>query len=341
MNANITDVARRAGVSIATVSRCLSENYPISKETRKKVMDAVEALNYVPNFLASGLKNKQVKLIGLLLPNLSNNVVLSIAESISEAAGKRGYRILYACSENRIDVEKEFLDLFRSSLVDGIIAATVMKNDKYFQGLKAVNIPVVLFDRYVGNGNIDWVGEDCYSASYELTNYLIENGHRRIAFVKGIKDVSISTERHQGYLDALKNAGIEAIPELQIEGEFSEKVAFEKTFSLLRDTRPDQKPTAIYASSSMMTKGVLNAVMYSGLQVPEDISVASYGEPEATGAWSKVTCIRQNAVEIGRLISELVIRRIEDNLNEDTDANSECIKVPTQLIKGETVKSLL
>jgi LacI family transcriptional regulator len=339
LKSNIIDVAKLAGVSISTVSRVLKDNYPVSDKLRKRVQQAVEELNYTPNFIASSLKSKQVKILGVVLPNLRNNVIMTIAESITSEAKRQGYMTLFACSENNEELEKIVLNLFRSSLVDAIIAATVLKDDSVFKELQAINIPVVLFDRVLGD--IDWVGEDGYRASYDITKYIISKGHRRIAFVKGVEDITISKERYKGYLDAMRDAGMPVIEDLLLQGDFREDKAFDLVKSMLMHIEKDKYPTAIYSASSVMARGAMNAAIECGLEVPKDISIASYGDLELPkNTRPRITCIKQNAYEIGVLITDLAIRRLEEKESKKKRTGSAHIVVPVTFVEGESIKEI-
>lgn len=336
---NINDVAKLAGVSISSVSRVLKDNYPVSIETRKKVLDAVQELNYSPNIMASSLKSRQVNLLGVILPNLKNNVIMSIAQSITEEAKNYGYMTLFSCSENNVEIEKVLLNLYRSSLVDAIIAASVMKDDSIFKNLQNDNIPVALFDRAVGN--IDWVGEDGYSASYDMTQYIINRGHSRIAFIKGVQDTSISKDRYRGYLDAMKDSDLEVIPELQLPGDFKEDLAFDLVMELLSSMDRKNYPTAIFTANSNMARGAINAVLEAGLEIPGDISIASYGDldlPKNTSP--RIACIKQNEKEIGKLITDLIMRKIEYKTDKKKLMSGTRIIIPVTLVEGQSVREL-
>lgn len=337
MNANINDVAKLAGVSIATVSRVLKDNYPVSDKTKKKVVAAVQELKYTPNFIASSLKSKKMNILGIVLPSLKNNVIMNIAQSINVEAGKCGYTTLFACSENNEDLEKMIINLFRSSFVDAIIAASVMKDANIFEDQTNINIPVVLFDRAVGN--IDWVGEDGHSASYEMTQHIIKKGHKRIAFLKGVSDITISVERYEGYVDAMADAGLPAIPELQLGGDFREDKAFDLVKNLLNSMDKKDYPSAIFAANSLMAKGAINAILEHGLSIPSDISIASYGDldlPKNTRP--RITCIRQNEKEMGRLANELVMMRLEEKNTKQKRKDPIRIVVPVTFIEGESIR---
>jgi DNA-binding LacI/PurR family transcriptional regulator len=338
VKSNIIDVAKLAGVSISTVSRVLNNNYPVSEDARKRVLDATAALKYTPNFIASIMKSRQVNMLGVVLPNLNNNVIMSIANTLMTEAKKSGYTTLFACSENNGEKEKTILNMFRSSLVDAVVVASVLKDDLIFRELQASNIPVALFDRMIANSDTDWVGEDGYRASYEMTKYIIGKGHQRIAFLKGVSDVTISIERYNGYLDAMNEAGIKIAPELQLQGSFQEDRAHGIVLRMFKNMERKNYPTAIFSSNSSMIKGAMNAIHECGLRIPEDISVASYGDLDLPkSVRPSITCIHQNTLEIGKTLNNLIMRRLDEKYANKTRLNPMRIIVPIQIYKGDSV----
>ena len=337
----ITDVAKKAGVSISTVSRVLRGSSPVSDDKTRKVLDAVNEINYMPNFMASRMKNGEVNLIGVILPNLLNTVIMRIAEVILSENKKKGYQTLFACSENDAQKELAILDLFRSSLVDGVIGASVLKDSQIFKNMEAVGIPVILFDRIVGD--IDWVGEDSYQASYDMTKYIIRKGHRRIAFIKGVEGTSISNNRYDGYLHALRDFHVPVIPELQLQGNFREESAYRLVSKLLHTRSKKDYPTAIFSANTNMTVGAMNAILEQGLSIPDDISIASYGDPEfPLSLHPHLAIIRQHYNEIGRLLSDRIAQKLEkeDSSTIEKSITSLRILVPTTFVEGESIRDL-
>ncbi len=330
--ARITDVADRAGVSIATVSRVLHRNYPVSDETRTRVSNAIKELNYTPNFMASRMKNRKDRLIGVILPNLLNDTVMHVAEVLLSELRKKGFLIFFACSENNKQVELSILELFRSSLVDAVVASSVLSNAEMFKTLESQGIPVVLFDRYLGE--IDWVGEDGFQASYEMIKYIINRGHRKIAVLKGLGGTSISLNRYNGYLAALNEAGIAVNPQYQLQGDFSEKLAYELTRDMLSNLKQEDYPTAIFCANSNMAIGAIDAINEAGLRIPEDISIACYGEiviPKYLRP--RPSCVRQDYRELSKQICRLIVEKIE-KLNDEAD---EIPKSPARIVVGTTI----
>lgn len=341
MGPNINDVARLAGVSISTVSRVLNNNYPVSDDTRKRVLDAVSSLKYTPNFIASVMKSRQVNMLGVVLPNLNNTVIMSIASTLMTEAKKSGYTTLFACSENNGDKERTILNMFRSSLVDAIVVASVLKDPQVFQEMQAADIPVALFDRQVGEGDIDWVGEDGYHATYDMTAHMIAKGHQRIAFLKGVSDVTISIERFNGFCDAMSDAGLSVPSELVLQGSFREDKAYDLVLRLFKNLDRDSWPTAILSANSTMIKGAMNALHDFGLRIPEDISVASYGDMDLPkGVKPCVACIHQDVREIGRALNNLIMRRIDEKYAHKTRLKPMKILVPIELHFGDSIRDI-
>ena len=342
MRSNITEVAKLAGVSISTVSRVLKGDYPVSEKARESVEAAVKELNYTTHFIASSLKSKQNKILGVIIPSLRNNVIMSMSEAIETYAMEHGYITLFTCSENNAEIEKKFLNLYSSSMVDGIMVATVIKDDSVFNELKAINMPVVLFDRRIDSSSIDFVGENGYTASYEMVSYLIKKGHRRIVSVSGVEDLSVSIERYNGYLDAMRDAGIPIDPRYQLCGNYREEIAYREVYSLLKNLRKQELPTAIFSANSLMTKGTANAILACGYSIPNDISLASYGHLDLpSGVRPLMACIKQDPDTIGKEVVSQVIKRINEKNQKLPHSDTVSIKVPTIFFEGESIRDLL
>lgn len=337
----ITDVAKKAGVSISTVSRVLRDSSPVAEDKKRKVLETVREIHYMPNFMASRMKDSSVNLIGVILPNLVNTVIMRIAEVILSENKKRGYETLFACSENDENKELAILDLFRSSLVDAVICASVLTDCRVFSNMEAVGIPVVLFDRIVGD--IDWIGEDSYQASYDMTKFVIDKGHRKIAFIKGVGGTSISNNRYDGYLHAMKDFGISTIPEFQLQGDFREELAFTIVKDLFNKKDKQDYPTAIISANTDMTVGAMDAILDQGLKIPDDISIACYGDPEfPLSLHPHLTFVRQNHGEIGKQLSERVSQKLEniDEMGSEKNFSPHRFLVPTSFVEGETIRNV-
>lgn len=337
----ITEVAKEAGVSISTVSRVLHNTSPVSEEKTQEVLDAIKKINYMPNLMASRLKNVKVKLVGVILPNLLNTVIMRIAGVILSENQKRGIETLFTCSENNAEKELMILDLFRSSLVDGVIVASVLSDSQVFTSMEEIGIPVVLFDRIVGD--VDWIGEDNVYSSYEMTKYIIKKGHRKIVFIKGIEGTSIGNNRFDGYKRAMEDYNVLIKPEYLLTGNFSEKLAYDQVKILLENLNAKEYPTAIFSANTDMAFGAMKAITEKGLKIPEDISISSYGDPELpAGVHPRFTCIKQNHKEIGKRLSERMLEKFkffESDKNENELPQLRII-VPTKLVEGETILDL-
>ena len=339
MRATVTDVAKLAGVSISTVSRVLKNDYPVSDEARRKVLAAVKELNYTPHYIASSLKSKKANLLGVVIPRLTNTSVMRIAESIASEAKASNYMTLFACSENNVELEKNILNLFRSSLVDAIMVATVMDDAEVFYQLQEMNIPVILFDRKIGKG-IDFVGEDVTQGAYTLTDYLIQKGHRRIMMLRGPEKLKTSELEIIGFHRAMKEAGLPVLPEMILPAEYKEQPAYDQVHAYLTGTDREKWPTAIFAGNGLMAKGALDAIQECGLHIPDDISIVSYGDlglPKHMRP--RLTCLSQSA-EIGREIAKIALIRIRENEEKTPKSPTRTILIPTTFMDGDSVLDL-
>ncbi len=307
------DVAKLAGVSIKTVSRVLN-NEPHVKETlREKVKKAVDQLGYVPSANARSLRSNRGYTIHFIIHNKRSNYVNAVQAGIIQACQDNGYQLIVSMipdSQNLSDmeIERAISRLPTLGIPDGAILVSPLSNDiRINNALKELNIPIAR----IGPNDID---DDQFEvkinereAAKEITEYLIDMGHKRIGFIRGKEDQNATIERFSGYKDALKNAGIPLIEELIQPGFFefeSGLIAGENLIKL------SQRPSAIFASNDDMAAGVLSAAHRLGLNMPSDLSVVGFDDSEiANKMWPTLTTIRQPLLELGEVATNLLIAR--------------------------------
>lgn len=203
-------VARKAGVSVATVSRVLNDrtNHLVREETRQKVLRIIEELGYRPNPIARSLKTHSSRTIGIIAPELTNDFFMELAEVIEQELQHRGYSLLIASSSNDSDIEAQRLSLFAERRVDGIILIPAGKKTEHLRNFVVNGPPLILVDRYVEDLILEGVISDNITGAWELTRRLIQRGCKHIAFVGGNMDLSPARDRFMGFQKALKEGGI-------------------------------------------------------------------------------------------------------------------------------------
>ena len=282
----IHDVAKYAGVSVTTVSRVLNNSsHPVNQETRARVMEAIEALNFVPNQLARALASDKTRLIGVIVGDGSDPYFANIVRGISASAQENGYLTIICNTERVPEAELEFLRLLRDYSADGIIFAgggLLEPNCKdelveLVNYLKAQHVPLVaLSNQYL---DMPQVKIDDVEAAREMTGHLIGLGHRRIGFITGPMGLITSPLRLKGYTQALEKVSIAYDPGLVIEGDFTYESGRQAAEQLMRLETP---PTAIFGSNDREALGCLFKLKELNIQVPEQVSVAGFDDIETT-----------------------------------------------------------
>lgn len=268
------DVAHAAGVSKSTVSRILDERLPRSdSEKARHVRKVAEQLGYVRDVSAASLRRGKTSMIGVIVPRLTDTVMAMLYESLARAAARSGQFTIVATTEDEPGAVKNAADTLLRRGVDGLILATARHNDRFTSDLAARGVPFVLTLRTDGISPSS-VGDDRLGG-YLATRHLIDLGHTRIGLIAGPTFASSATGRRDGYLQALKEAGIEADPRLMIESTFSIEAGVEATRKLL-DASP--RPTAIFAVNDNTAIGALSCLSERGLTVPNDISLVGYND---------------------------------------------------------------
>lgn len=301
----IYDVARLAGVSTATVSRALNGTGQIAPRTRAKIEAVVEQLGYRPNTIARSLVTKSTQTIALLLPDITNPFYAALVSGIQQTALSHGHTMLLCTTESDPEREEHYLRVLRAKQVDGaLVDGLVLPSDRIARFVED-GFPIVCLDRDIDSRSIPLVQVDNRLGGRLATEHLLTLGHAQVAHVMGARELGISDERLAGYRDALAAAGIEADSRLVEEGRFTEEGGHEAGRTLL-ELNPDV--TAIFAANDLSALGVLNAVAETGRRVPEDVAVVGFDDLRLAAFTSpSLTTIRQPAVEIARLATEILI----------------------------------
>lgn len=309
MRVTIKDISKYSGVSTSTVSRVLTNNPRVSPEALKKVQDAIETLGYIPNSAARSLVNKKRGMIGLIVPELENPYYTEIIHGVEETASKHGFGTALSC---HMDSEVDRGSIFKllELGVDGIIYAGPMQNDKLIEYLIAQKIPYVILGRKLKDQNCSYVICDDYQSSYLAANYLLDLGHKRIAFLFGKKNSYSSIQKYEGYRDALTKRGISIDERLTRNGSLSYQGGYDAVQSLLEEKAAF---TAILAGNDMMAIGARSALLKIGLEIPRDVSLMGFDDI----FWSKIEGIDLTTVyvpqyEMGSKCFDILMRRIDD-----------------------------
>ncbi|WP_405580616.1 LacI family DNA-binding transcriptional regulator [Streptomyces sp. NBC_01092] len=311
--ATMADVARRAGVSVATVSHVLNETRPVLPHTRQAVLDAMEELGYTPNTLARSLVTSRTRSIGLAVSAISNPYFTEILQGVEAAALEHGYGLLIADPHDDPEHERKVVRLLHERRVDGMIVAPSADPRELLAYLGRHKVPTVLLDRVVdtpadGSTRFDQVCADSAEPMARLVTHLAGLGHRRIGLVAGLPGLSTTSERLTGYRDGLVAAGLPHDECLVVHGD-SESVGAERaTAALLSLTSP---PTALVTANNAMTMGALRALRAHGLSVPDDIALCCFDDFAWADLFSpRLTAIAQPSKDIGAQAVRVLLDRL-------------------------------
>jgi LacI family transcriptional regulator len=331
----LKNIANQVGVSIPTVSRVLngkSKHYRISEETQGLILKVAKELNYSPNQLARGLRLKRTNTLGYITPDISNPFFSNIAKVVEKYARKQGYSIILCDSEENTDIEADSIQLLADRKIDGLIISPVGQSVDHLKEIYNRNIPIVLIDRFFPDFDFPYVASDNYKGALEATSYLIECGHIRIAYIQGLKNTSPNNERVKGFKDAHRNFGIEFDDSLIVGNSFGEENGYIEMKLLVKR---NNKPSAVFAGSNLISLGALKALAEENLKVPDDISMISFDDqPYSRFLATPMTTVSQQGSQIGQLATKILIDLIETNKQFEPKG----ILLPTTLIKRNSVK---
>lgn len=333
MPKTLHDVAERAGVSVSTASRVLNgkaSKYRISADTARIVEEAATALEYRPNHIARGLRLQRTDSIGLVAPDIANPFFAGIIKRVQNVANEMGYSLLVCDSDERLDSEIEHVNLMFRNRVDGLIAMPVGNESSHFAEWIQRGRPLVFVDRCFDELSTDSISVDNYSGARKGVEHLIAHGHRRIAFIQGLADTFTNRARLAGYRDALTEAGLPVPEDLIVGGDYREERGYMETKLLMSMGAP---PTAIFATSDLITLGVFRAVYEEGLSIPEDVSLVMFDDFEfAPYMRCPPTAIRQPK----KLMGELAVKMLDDAIKGRTDQEKR-VRLKTSLIERDSV----
>lgn len=309
----IVEVAERARVSIATVSNVIRGTKRVSPALHERVQTAIRELDYYPNELARSLKVKQTRMLGMVLPDITNPFFPDVIRGAEDAAFERGYFLVTANTDEQIGRERRIVSALRSYRVAGILLASAPgKDTSHIRNSMEAGVSIVCLDRAISGVKTDAVLLDNVRGARECVRHLIQAGHRRIAVITGPLKLQTGRERFRGYEDALREADIAANQSLVLEGDFRESSGYQLGKELLCRRI---KPSAIFVCNGVMTVGVLKAFEEMGVQCPEDIALATFDDLAVDRSFHPhLTAVVQPGYEIGAQAATILMDRIEGKL---------------------------
>ncbi|MFL0195599.1 LacI family DNA-binding transcriptional regulator [Clostridium sp. WILCCON 0269] len=331
MATSIKDVAKEAGVSIATVSRVLNDVDVVNEETKKKVLAAINKLGYRPNIVARSLKTQKTRTIGIIIPDISNQFYPEIVRGAEDVANIYDYNIMLCNTDLDIEKEMEYLKVLKEKMADGVLYMSNSLESDMLNLIKQLQIPMVLVETANDKENIPSVTIDNEKAAYDGVTYLINKGNKKIAYIGASEDIAnASAVRYRGYKKALEENGLEVNKNRTYFSNLKAKDGYEGVNKILDKTEVD----SIFCSSDEIAMGAINALRDRGIKVPEDVDVIGFENIySASIFYPKLTTVAQPIYDMGSVGMRMLIKLINNQKMENTN-----YVLPHQLIERDSCK---
>lgn len=336
MTITIKDVAKMAEVSISTVSRVINDSKPVSPEARRRVLNAIEVLGYEPNEIARSLVTRKSNLIGVIVDDIGSFYVSQIVRGIEEVGRMYNYDIIMGSSYGDAEMEMKFLQLFKTKQVEGIIVVSEVVDDnviKYIEGLK---MQVVYLNRYYHVPSLPTVYLDNKKAAHIMMVYLKELGHKNILYLTQKRDIDSTIERWkiEGYKESMKEINkeplVHTIDSHRIEGTYKYG---EEILKVIRDNNV----TAVFCCQDELAIGLMNYLYDQGVNVPDEISVAGYGDISVASIYRPtLTTIKEPYYDMGAVS----IRKILKSIAGKKGNRVEDVELPIRIKKRGSCKKI-
>jgi LacI family transcriptional regulator len=334
----IYDIAERAGVSPGTVSRTINNIGYIKEETREKIEQVARELEYTPNRAARTLKTKKTGLILLAIPDTDNPFYIDMIKAILEEVKARDHSLVLYYTEGNINDELKALRMMHEHFADGMIFVNLSLTDKHLKEIERIDCPLVLSSISVGevggteDDKFDYVGVDSSKGVYIATKHLIMQGHTKIAYIAGSKDLKVFEERFEGYCNALLDGGLKLDGKMIFWKNYTESSGYEgaQYFLALED-----KPTAICCANDMMAVGAMRALDENNIKIPEQISIIGMDNIDMTSRLKpKLSSVSLAQWEIGRAAVDLIFKRLK---GKETGISKKIIFQPRLVVKDSSI----
>jgi len=320
----IKDIAKECKVSATTVSRALNNSKEISKKTRDLILKTCEEKGYTPNSAARSLILNKTNMIGLVIPDITNQYYAYVSKGVSSYLEKIGYGLVFCNSDRNKENENRYIDFLAQRRVDGIILIPVKpKAEDYRKIIK--NVPVVMADNYVNDLEVSYVGNDNYAGARKIVAHMLRQGYRKIGVISGDESSSASNDRLKAYKDLLIENNIEINNDILLNS----NATFEDGFKL-SEILVKQKVDAIFTINDSVAMGVMKYCHMNNIQLPKDLGVAGYDDiEEAAMLPVPLTTVHQRKFELGRTVAKVLI----DEINNNKSAKQKIILQPELIIR--------
>jgi len=306
----IYDIAKKAGVSITTVSRVINDHPYVKDETKEKIEKLLKETGYVPNTNASSLVSKKTNTIAVILPDITNSFFANIFRGAEERANSQDFTVIYGNTNEDAEREKKYINTFIEKRVDGVILDPISTNIDIIKPLEQNDIPFVLIDRNIKGTKKSHVGIHNKKEAFRIVNYLIDQGKKDIALISASEELSVYKDRKKGYVNALKKSGLNLKNDyIKIGTKPIKEVGYNLTKEMIQSST---SPDAIFAANNFLAVGVYNALKDLGYKVPQDISIVCFDDfGTGTVISPFFTSIIQPASKMGMVAMNLLLDKIE------------------------------
>ena len=336
-------IAKELNVSISTVSKSLKDSHEIGKETRERIKAFAKSQGYRPNSIALSLKNKKTKTIGVIIPDLNHHFFALIVNGIEFVARKNGYNVIVALSNESFEKEVVNMQTLADSLIDGFILSLskeTLKKQDYYHINESINqgMPVVLFDRVVGEINCDKVIVDDFKGAYDATKLLIDKGRENILLLTTEDYINVGRLRTQGYIKSIQDNGLSLENNLIIKVEdpysSSDESMPELEHSIEEAFSKNEKIDGIFAVNEIYASAALRVMRRLGKVIPDDVGIISFTDGLISKySYPSLTTVKQHAEEIGRVAAAKLIDRLE---KEEVNSEFEQTVIKSVIIERES-----
>lgn len=320
----IKDIARECKVSATTVSRALNNSKEISKKTRELVLKTCDERGYIPNSSARSLILNKTNMIGLLIPDITNQYYAYVSKGVSSYLEKIGYGLVLCNSDRNKENENRYINFLSQKRVDGIILIPVKPKAADYKKI-IENVPLVMVDNYVNDLEISYVGNDNYSGARKIISHMLRQGYRKIGVILGDESSSASNERLRAYKDILIENNIKIKEEILLNSSATFEAGFELAKILI-----NQKVDSIFTINDSVAMGVMKYCHMNNIQIPKDIGIAGYDDIEQAAMLPvPLTTVHQRKFELGKTAAKVLI----DEINNNQSAKQQIILQPELIIR--------
>ncbi|MBX4264245.1 LacI family DNA-binding transcriptional regulator [Clostridium estertheticum] len=304
----IKDIAIECNVSATTVSRALNNSKEISKKTRELILKTCEEKGYIPNSAARSLILNKTNMIGLLIPDITNQYYAYVSKGVSSYLEKIGYGLVLCNSDRNKDNENRYIDFLAQKRVDGIILIPVKPKASDYKKIIA-NVPLVMADNYVKDLEVSYVGNDNYVGARKIVSHMLRQGYRKIGVILGDESSTASNERLKGYKDILTENNIEISNDILLNSSAN----FEDGFKLAQ-ILINKKVDAIFTINDSVAMGVMKYAHMNNILIPKDIGIAGYDDIEQASMLTvPLTTVHQKKFELGQIAAKILIEEINNH----------------------------